>query len=221
MSDKLHAFHSEAITVTWSKARCIHTAACVAGLPRVFQPGEKPWIRLDKAGADAVAEVVCRCPTGALHFERHDGGAAEAPAADNLVFVTPGGPLHLRGDIELRTESGDVLLRDTRVALCRCGGSANKPFCDGAHRAARFADRGAIRDLDAVEDAGTGAAGSRLVVTLGHNGPLRLEGPFTLASADGAVLLPGTSTWLCRCGQSKDKPFCDSSHETAGFGSES
>ena len=40
MPDKLHTFRNDALTVTWSKPRCIHAAACVAGLPVVFQPGE-------------------------------------------------------------------------------------------------------------------------------------------------------------------------------------
>ncbi|MGW4465053.1 CDGSH iron-sulfur domain-containing protein [Micromonospora sp. NPDC004704] len=49
------------------------------------------------------------------------------------------GPLLLRGDFELRTPDGNVIEpgRDT-VALCRCGGSAIKPFCDGTHKALGF-----------------------------------------------------------------------------------
>jgi CDGSH-type Zn-finger protein/uncharacterized Fe-S cluster protein YjdI len=217
MSDKLHAFRNDAITVTWSSTRCVHAAACVAGLPRVFRPGEKPWIQPDAATADQLAEVVQRCPTGALHFERHDGGAAETPATRNEVRVAPGGPLYLRGDIELRTEAGEIVRRDTRLALCRCGASAHRPLCDGAHLAAGFADRGAIGDLDAVQDAGPGPAGTTLVVTLTRDGSLHLEGPFTLVSADGTTRLEGTSTWLCRCGHSQDKPFCDGSHERVAF----
>jgi len=217
MSDKLHAFRTGAITVTWSSRRCIHAAACVAGLPHVFAPGEKPWIRLEGADAGAVDATVRRCPTGALHAERHDGGAPEAPEANNVVLVTAGGPLHVRGDVVLRGADGAALLADTRVALCRCGASANKPLCDGAHRESGFADAGAIRDLDAVQDAGAAPEGARLVVHVEPNGPLHLEGPFVLASADGTVLLEGTSAWLCRCGRSKDRPFCDGSHESAPF----
>ncbi|RKR90292.1 CDGSH-type Zn-finger protein [Micromonospora pisi] len=49
------------------------------------------------------------------------------------------GPLLLRGNFELRTPGGDVIDpgRDT-VALCRCGGSAVKPFCDGTHKSLGF-----------------------------------------------------------------------------------
>ena len=83
--DKLHEFRGTQIRVTWSKSRCIHFAACVRGLPAVFQPGERPWIQLEGAAAREVAEVVMRCPTGALHFEPLDGGAAEAPETSNTI----------------------------------------------------------------------------------------------------------------------------------------
>ena len=217
MSDKLHGFNSDAITVTWSKRRCIHAAECVAGLPRVFQPGERPWIKLEHAAAEHVADIVRRCPTGALHYEPLDGATAEAPPESNTVRVTPNGPTYLYGDIEIRNEQDDVLLKDTRVALCRCGGSANKPFCDNSHRGRGFHDAGNILDEDAVQGPGTDSSGRTLVVTLHTDGPIELSGPFVLGGADGQTMLSGTSTWLCRCGQSADKPFCDSSHTRSGF----
>jgi CDGSH-type Zn-finger protein len=108
-------------------------------------------------------------------------------------------------------------MSDKRVALCRCGGSANKPHCDNAHRALAFRDAGEVNDPDAVQDAGPGPSGERLVVMPEPDGPLHLAGPLVVASADGAVLLEGTSAWLCRCGRSQDKPFCDGSHTTTNF----
>lgn len=209
MNDKRHAFETDAITVTWSKRRCIHAAECVRRLPAVFRPGEKPWVQLGGAPAERVAEVVMQCPTGALQFTRHDGGPAESPAATNEVRISPGGPLYLRGDIEVIAPDGSVLLRETRVALCRCGASGAKPLCDNSHRAGGFRDAGKVTDLDSVED--LGARGRTLRVRPQANGPLHLDGPFTLVGADG-TRLSGTSAWLCRCGRSRSKPFCDSSH---------
>jgi CDGSH-type Zn-finger protein/uncharacterized Fe-S cluster protein YjdI len=216
MKDKRHEYASDAIRVSWSSTRCIHSAECVRGLPIAFRPGEKPWIRLDGLEAEQVARVVVRCPTGALHFEPSHGGPREETPAANDVRVSANGPTYLRGDIEIRTQEGEVLLRDTRVALCRCGRSANKPLCDNAHRAAGFRDPGELIEADSVQDPGV-AIGPTLRVVLETNGPARLEGPFTLASADGGTRLAGTSTWLCRCGHSKTKPFCDGSHAEAGF----
>jgi CDGSH-type Zn-finger protein len=49
----------------------------------------------------------------------------------------------VRGDIEILAPDGSVLRRDTRIALCRCGGSENKPFCDNSHRKNGFQADGA------------------------------------------------------------------------------
>jgi CDGSH-type Zn-finger protein len=46
----------------------------------------------------------------------------------------PNGPLFVRGRLRIVGDDGEVIREDTRVALCRCGGSSNKPFCDGTHR---------------------------------------------------------------------------------------
>ncbi|WP_329037798.1 (4Fe-4S)-binding protein [Streptomyces sp. NBC_01725] len=69
------AYTSQSITVTFEAGRCLHAAECVRGLPEVFDPGRRPWIRPDGAGAGRVAEVVRRCPSGALQYELVDGGA--------------------------------------------------------------------------------------------------------------------------------------------------
>ena len=217
MQDKLHDFSTGTITVTWSKRRCIHAAECVAGLPRVFQPGERPWVKLDRAGADAVAEVVRRCPTGALHDERHDGGAAEVAPATNTVHVRRNGPTYLHGELEIRTPEGEVLLRDTRLALCRCGASGNMPLCDNAHLDAGFRDAGAIASETSVEDADATTGSRTLVVTPRADGPIELRGPFELHAFGAGRTLSGSHANLCRCGQSENKPFCDGSHKRVGF----
>lgn len=213
--DRVHTFKSDGITVTWSHRRCTHAAECVMRLPTVFEPGRVPWVDATAASSAAIADVVQRCPTGALHFERHDGGAAEAVPTANTVLVSRDGPLLLRGDIEVRDDDGNVLLRDTRVALCRCGLSKTKPLCDNAHRAARFRDPGAIASEDAVQD--PGGSGSALCVTPHEHESLELSGPFVVGSSDGQTMQAGTSVWLCRCGGSQDKPFCDGSHARVGF----
>ena len=219
--DRVHAFEAPGITVTWSRRRCIHAADCVMNLPTVFEPGRRPWVDATQASADAVARVVARCPTGSLHFERSDGGTPEPLPVANTVLVSRNGPTYLRGDLELVDERGEVRLRDTRVALCRCGLSQNKPLCDNAHRDAGFREPGAIAAADAearIED--PGADGTRLRAVVRANGPIELLGPFAIASADKQTLLSGTRTKLCRCGQSGAKPFCDGTHKRIGFESD-
>ncbi|MFD7510449.1 (4Fe-4S)-binding protein [Streptomyces sp. NPDC059853] len=64
------SYEGRSITVTFEAARCQHAAACVHGLPEVFDTARRPWIRPDAAEAERLAEVVRRCPSGALQYER-------------------------------------------------------------------------------------------------------------------------------------------------------
>jgi CDGSH-type Zn-finger protein/uncharacterized Fe-S cluster protein YjdI len=206
-------YTSDRIAVTFDGTRCIHAAECVRGLPAVFDTQKRPWIDPAQADADAIAAVVLRCPSGALHFERKDGGPAEAAPATNQVQVRADGPLYVRGDVRLVTADGELVLKETRMALCRCGQSQNKPFCDNSHRAAAFSDSGMVttEDTAVVETAG------EIVITLRGNGPLKLQGPFALVSGDGSSRTQASTAALCRCGASANKPFCDASHKRVGF----
>jgi uncharacterized Fe-S cluster protein YjdI len=134
----MRTYAGEAIEVHWEPALCIHVRRCVRSLPQVFKPDERPWITVDAADADAVAATIAACPTGALHYRRLDGGPDEAAPEETTVDPRPNGPLFLRGHLRIVGEGGELIREDTRVALCRCGGSANKPFCDGTHRRIGF-----------------------------------------------------------------------------------
>lgn len=111
---------------------------CVRDLPDVFLPEARPWVVVDAADADVVAAAVEHCPTGALHYRRLDGAADEQAPEETTVEPRPNGPLFLRGRLRIVAADGEVIRRDTRVALCRCGASGNKPFCDGSHRRIGF-----------------------------------------------------------------------------------
>lgn len=130
MADR--AYPGTGITVHYDRTRCRHVAECVRGLPLVFDPERRPWIVVDNERDPLlVAEVVRRCPTGALHYELVEG-PAEVPDPVTTVTAVPDGPLLVRGD--LRLDLGDAgRMTETRAALCRCGSSGNKPFCDGSH----------------------------------------------------------------------------------------
>ncbi len=140
--EQTREYRAPAITVQWYAGRCIHSANCVRALRDVFDPQRRPWIDPAAASADAIAAAVLRCPTGALHFIRHDGGPQEG--ADVPATATPirGGPLYLRGDIEVRGLDGAPLRRDVRMSLCRCGLAAKMPFCDNACRRAQWQEAG-------------------------------------------------------------------------------
>jgi uncharacterized Fe-S cluster protein YjdI len=131
-------YHNERIAVHWNPSRCVHSERCMHGLPQVFQRDARPWVRLDEATPDEIAAVVARCPSGALHVERFDGRASVEPEEPTLVEPQPNGPLYVSGRVRILDVNGVVIREDTRVALCRCGQSRNKPFCDGSHETVGF-----------------------------------------------------------------------------------
>ena len=108
------------------------------GHPGVFDVRRRQWIDVDAASADEIAAVVERCPSGALRYERFDGGPAEQPAAELSVQAMPDGPLWVRSDLHIVDAGGGTIRDLPRAALCRCGQSANKPFCDNTHRTSGF-----------------------------------------------------------------------------------
>lgn len=112
------------------------------GLPAVFERARRPWILPSDASADAIAAVIAKCPSGALRFTRLDGGALETTPEQRTIVPTPCGRLYVHGRVQLQSADGSMSLEETRVALCRCGQSHNKPFCDNSHLDAGFQDRG-------------------------------------------------------------------------------
>ena len=135
-------FATETIEVHWEPKLCIHIRNCVRGLPEVFDPDARPQVAVGAASPERVAEAVLACPTGALHFRRLDGRPPEHPDEPATVEPRPNnGPLFVHGHVRIVDPDGQLVREDTRVALCRCGGSENKPFCDGSHRRIGFPDR--------------------------------------------------------------------------------
>ena len=215
MTDKIHTYVAPAIDVTYDKSRCVHVGACIRGLPRVFDPGSRPWVMPANGTADRVAATVEQCPSGALQYLRKDGGPAEQPDAENTVRVSRHGPLFLRGQLELVQADGTAR-QETRLALCRCGASAIKPYCDNAHLKVRFQDE--VKGLaGGTTGAGSANASGPLRIEPQEDGPVQLRGNVHVLDATGAVAGVTTRAALCRCGQSGTKPFCDGSHARAGF----
>ena len=187
------------------------------GLPKVFDTSRKPWVDADAASATAIMGVIERCPSGALKYQFGNGTKSERAAKANSVAVASDGPLHVRGEIAIvRGSDGATVAKDTRVALCRCGQSANKPFCDRSHAKIGFSDLGVVAAPAAAKPADA-PHGPGLQITLRHNGPLRLDGELQIFDGGGRLAWQGQEAALCRCGASKNKPFCDGSHREAGF----
>ncbi len=212
---KKHIYEGRNGAITYELKRCIHAAECVRGLPEVFNPDAKPWVDADGAAADEVATVIARCPTGALQYERTDDGPAEQAPAINTITVIADGPLHVHGDLALAETAAATPVPELRVALCRCGASKNKPYCDNSHRGIDFEDPGALGTSRLLPEAA--AQGGVLGITPAANGPLLLQGPFELSSTGAKTVCSGEKAALCRCGASENKPYCDGSHRKIGF----
>ena len=209
---KLRRYDAKDITISYDVNRCIHAEECVRGLPRVFDPGRRVWVDAAQAPAAEIANIVQRCPTGALHFRRTDGGMEEPTPRSNEVRITPDGPLYFRGDLEIHTPT--AVLKETRAALCRCGASRNKPFCDNSH--ADIAFRGS--DESRITAAACESEGGLLRIMPATNGPYVVEGSLTLViNNEQSRVACGPKAALCRCGHSGNKPFCDGSHLKVGF----
>lgn len=212
MKSRIFRFESEDIIVSWDYVRCIHVEACIRGLPAVFDRHRRPWIDPSLATADDVAAACEACPTGALHYERLDGGPSEGTPDRNTITVSADGPLFVRGDLSITDEAGEPILRETRAALCRCGHSRNKPLCDGSHREEEFTADSELTPAALERGDGEEPEGGSLNIRVSDPGPLMIRGSAELASESSNDCAHVRVGALCCCGKSKNKPFCDGSH---------
>lgn len=205
-------YEGKDIEVSFDLKLCIHARNCFLKLPQVFGPNQRPWVQPDAAASEEVAAVVRSCPSGALKYARKDGGLAEAPPQLNRLRVMENGPIAVEGEISI-----DGAAPVTRAVLCRCGASKNKPYCDYSHVEAGFEATGEPKPT--VKDAGDDGAvrGGCLEAKRITDGPLGVKGAVEVITGTGRRISRGETVFLCRCGQSKNKPFCDGSHKEAGF----
>ena len=166
MTKKLYS--TPEIEVSWEPDLCHHAAECVRGSPRVFDPRRRPWIELQHEGGETILEIVARCPSGALKARRlaagetgrnvegpdeRVGGPVESGTAAQrdsgpvggmelasrpVITASKNGPLLVTFACIVKDADGNILREVEKAALCRCGQSKRKPFCDGSHREAKF-----------------------------------------------------------------------------------
>jgi thiamine pyrophosphate-dependent acetolactate synthase large subunit-like protein/CDGSH-type Zn-finger protein len=207
----------------------------------------------------------------------------DKPKKRPTIRCRENGPYLVKGLEDLRNSRGDPIAPDKSLALCRCGASKTKPFCDGTHKSTGFSgekqpdrvadkcdtyigkgvtihdNRGACAhagictdrlasvwrmgkepwidpdgaEVDAIIEiiklCPSGALSYSIgeeeypqqdqqpAIQLAKNGPYQVRGGIEL---EGIAFAEGASReryTLCRCGASKNKPFCDGSHWDAGF----
>ena len=125
------------VTIVWQPKMCIHSAKCWRGensLPEVFNPAEKPWIKPEGASTNKIIQQVNNCPSGAISYFMNDEiEKSESSVSEIIAETVSNGPLLVYGNIIVKDSEGNKTQKNKVTAFCRCGASANKPYCDGSH----------------------------------------------------------------------------------------
>jgi CDGSH-type Zn-finger protein/uncharacterized Fe-S cluster protein YjdI len=201
------------ITLRFDSRRCIHSRHCVLGAPGVFLANVTgPWLHPEQVTVEKCVAIAHACPSGAITYERHDGRAQEGPPSVNVLRVRENGPYAIHAAVDLAGHGPSL-----RTTLCRCGKSANKPFCDNSHREASFSATG---EPATIESEPLETRDGTLHITPIADGPLQLVGNLEICSGTGRTVSRTENVRLCRCGGSGSKPFCDGTHARIGFRSE-
>lgn len=199
-------------TIHFDAQRCIYSRHCVLSHPDVFVPNVKgEWIHPDAQPVEELIRIGQNCPSGAIRVVSNEGSASsDSFPLVNTLRVRENGPLAIEAQLQIK----GVPQASPRATLCRCGQSQNKPFCDGSHTAAGFVATGepATAQFEALD-----SRDGPLNVQPLKNGSLRITGNLEVVSGTGRTCHKVTDTYLCRCGHSKNKPYCDGSHKAAGF----
>ncbi len=135
--EKSITYSKDNVVVVWQPELCSHSGLCIKGLPKVFNPNAKPWINLSEADIMSVSAQVAKCPSGALSIRKHNV-AHETGQEAVCITISSNGPLLVSGKVLIKDANGNEVLKEKTTALCRCGASSNKPYCDGAHRKINF-----------------------------------------------------------------------------------
>ena len=134
------------VTVVWKPDTCIHSRICWTQLRDVFDPAKRPWINMEASNTEAIIEQVKKCPSGALSYylnangEKEENAETETAAGASIlnIEIKKNGPILITTNCIITHGDGSKETKQGTTALCRCGQSANKPYCDGTHRKVGF-----------------------------------------------------------------------------------
>lgn len=146
--EAVREFTNGEVTVYWKSDLCIHSANCLIRLPEVFNSKKKPWINIHAANSKDIMKTVDTCPSRALTYLKSTKFVTSKPRATTKmkpkfarIHVLKNGPVLVTGNFIVRdSQKKKIQIENEVVALCRCGGSKKKPFCDGTHQTIGFTD---------------------------------------------------------------------------------
>ncbi|HHC79931.1 MAG TPA: hypothetical protein ENK46_08605 [Flavobacteriia bacterium] len=131
-------YSNSEITIIWKPEKCIHAGECVKRLPKVYRPRKKPWLIIENATTEELKSQIEACPSGALSYNLKNQENQEIAEPKIKVTVLENGPLLVEGALAIAKSDGTVENKTKTTAFCRCGASANKPYCDGEHKKIDF-----------------------------------------------------------------------------------
>jgi len=147
-TENIKEYSNGEITVFWKADACIHSANCLMGLPSVFNTKKRPWINMTGANTREIIKTVDTCPSRALTYLksttfrlRNSKKHKKSTGKFARVQILKNGPAVVSGNFILRDSNKKKIRINSEVAaICRCGGSKKKPFCDGSHLELGFKD---------------------------------------------------------------------------------
>ena len=129
-------YTNDKVNVKWQSDLCIHSEKCFHGLPKVFNPKERPWVNIEGASWEDIIAQVHKCPSGALSIENEV--EQTMVSHETIVETMPNGPLMVYGNMKVKYAGIESVKESKATAFCRCGASENKPYCDGSHKKIDF-----------------------------------------------------------------------------------
>lgn len=136
MKDITKKYSNGEVTIVWQPSKCIHSTVCFRGLGEVFDPRRRPWITPEGSSTEKIIEQVKKCPSGALSIDdiAKKSNKTNMETQTTLVELNANGPLCVHGTISIKDSAGNTVEKLNKTFFCRCGGSSNKPYCDGTHK---------------------------------------------------------------------------------------
>lgn len=146
MDKNNRSYSNNEITVHWKPKECVHAGTCFRELRKVFDPSRRPWIDLEQGTTEQIIDIVERCPTDALTYDRNttprDSSketSSKPLTSEKVTFsVMRNGPILAEGKFTVVKLDGSEQEIKSITSFCRCGMSRTQPFCDGTHNKKGF-----------------------------------------------------------------------------------
>jgi CDGSH-type Zn-finger protein len=147
--DQRDSYPGQQVTIFDNRGTCQHSGLCTDRLATAFRTDAEPFVAPSGGRLDEIIRAVRDCPSGALSYAFDEAEARAQVDWDGTrtpsIEVTNDGPYRITGQITLTDATGEPEPQGAgasreHYALCRCGQSRNKPFCDRRHVRARFDD---------------------------------------------------------------------------------